>query len=170
MRIGARVRAASTALAVISTSLTFAVAGTGTAHAGSTSCAAVLGGGQYIWAGGRTIGNFYLAWNYCDPNNKVAYTEVNIWNTNFVNGNWHNGLIDVKSSSDHASNTGSPQPNAGSWWWDSGFIKVAPNVHNDRRYHGSMNFNAGGHQCWGDTPTWDFSGAGVVAAGSVHCT
>lgn len=156
MRMGTRMRAASAALAVLAGSLTFATVGAGTAHA-TTSCASVLGPIQSIKVGSQTIGQFYLAWNYCDSNNKVAYTEVNLWNTNYVNANWRSGQIDVRSSSDFKSAGGSPQPNAGTWWWDSPFTKVAPNVYNTRLYYGRWNFTAGGHSCSGETPTWNFS-------------
>ncbi|MFI1104495.1 hypothetical protein [Streptomyces melanogenes] len=169
--ISTRIRSASTALAVLAGSVAFAAVGAGTAQASSSSCAQVLGQSQTIMAGGRSIGSFYLAWNYCDPNNKVAYTEVNLWNTNYVNANWHNGLIDVKSSSNYSANTNAPVLNANSWWWDSGFIKVAPNVSNTRLYHGNMNFTAGGHSCSGQTPTWNFSNGSPDNDGMfVHCS
>ncbi|MFJ4593847.1 MULTISPECIES: hypothetical protein [unclassified Kitasatospora] len=166
MRISTRMRAASAVLTVIAGSLTFATVGAGTASAGSLTfatvgagtasaadCGQVLGPARTIVAGGQSIGRAYLAWNSCS---KQAYTEINLWNTNYVNGNWHSGLIDVKSSSNYNSNTGSPQPNVGSWWWDSGYIPVT-GVSNTRLYHGNWNFTAGGHNCNGQTVTWNFS-------------
>ncbi|MFF3662569.1 hypothetical protein [Streptomyces olivochromogenes] len=169
MQISTRMRAASTALAILAASLTFAAVGTGTAQAGS--CASVLGPSQAITVNSQTIGSFYLAWNYCNSSNEVAYTEVNLWNTNYVNGNWHGGQIDVKSSSSHSANTNAPLPNLNSWWWDSGFIKVAPNVSNTRLYYGNMNFTAGGHSCSGQTPTWNFSNGSYSTSGMyVHCS
>ncbi|NVK76556.1 hypothetical protein [Streptomyces morookaense] len=159
-------RAASAALAVVAGSLTFATAGAGSASASVTDCGQVLGPIQSIKVGSRTIGQFYLAWNSCS---KQAYTEVNLWNTNYVNGNWHGGLIDVKSSSHYNSNTDSPKPNVGTWWWDSGYIPVT-GVSNTRLYHGNWNFTAGGHSCSGQTPTWNFSNGSYSTDGTYsHC-
>ncbi|MFD9656715.1 hypothetical protein [Streptomyces mirabilis] len=69
MQVSTRMRAASTALAILAASLTFAAVGTGTAQAGS--CASVLGPSQAITVNSQTIGSFYLAWNYCNSSNEL---------------------------------------------------------------------------------------------------
>ncbi|MGI5336671.1 hypothetical protein ACQEVS_04305 [Streptomyces sp. CA-181903] len=155
MRTRARIRAASVALAVAAAGITFTT--TGTASARATSCPSngqVLGAIQTIKVGSQSIGQFYLGWN-CNG----AYTEVNLWNTNYVN-NWRYGQVDVKSSSNVSTNSNKPVPNNGTYWFDAGYIPVT-GVNNTREYSGRWNFNAYGHSCSGETSTWNFSYGGV---------
>ncbi|MHA7962073.1 hypothetical protein ACX9I7_30485, partial [Streptomyces sp. L500] len=76
----------------------------------------MLGAIQSIKVGTQTIGQFYLGWN-CNG----AYTEVNLWNTNYVN-NWSFGQVDVKSSSNSSVNSNKPVLNNGTYWFDAGYI------------------------------------------------
>ena len=163
MRISARVRAISAAFAVIAGSLTFTAVGAGTAGAsGCPSNGQVLGPIQTISAGGRSIGQFYLGWN-CNG----AYTEVNLWNTNYIN-NWRNGQVDVQSSSDFKVGPSAPVYNNGTYWFDAGYIPVY--VSNTRLYHGNWNFTAYGHSCSGETPTWNFSNGSYDSSNAFsHC-
>lgn len=155
MRIHTRIRTASAALAVVAASLTFTTVGTGSANAASCPPGGqVLGAIQSIKVGTQTIGQFYLGWN-CNG----AYTEVNLWNTNYVN-NWSFGQVDVKSSSNSSVNSNKPVLNNGTYWFDAGYIPVT-NVTNTREYTGNWNFTANGHSCSGQTSTWNFSYGGV---------
>ncbi|EMF01511.1 hypothetical protein J7W19_00635 [Streptomyces mobaraensis NBRC 13819 = DSM 40847] len=154
MRTPTRIRTVSAALAVAAASITFTTAGTGSAHAaGCPANGQVLGAIQSIKVGSQTIGQFYLGWN-CSG----AYTEVNLWNTNYVN-NWRFGQVDVKSSSHYAVNSNKPVLNNGSYWFDAGYIPVT-GVSNTREYKGNWNFTAYGHSCSGQTTTWNFSYGG----------
>ncbi|MFE9411183.1 hypothetical protein ACFYN0_20735 [Streptomyces sp. NPDC006704] len=159
-------RAVSAAFAVVAAGLTFTAVGTGSAGAaGCPSGGQVLGAIQPIKVGTQTIGQFYLGWN-CNG----AYTEVNLWNTNYVN-NWSNGQVDVKSSSNSAVNSNRPVLNNGTYWFDAGFIPVT-NVSNNREYTGNWNFTAYGHSCSGQTSTWNFSYGGVSGSNNhpySHC-
>ncbi|WP_159394450.1 hypothetical protein [Streptomyces sp. NRRL S-495] len=167
MRVGTRVRAASAAAVVVVAGLSSVMVGAGSAQASAASCPAggqVLGPIQNILVGTQTIGKFYLGWN-CNG----AYTEVNLWNTNYVN-NWSFGQVDVKSSSDYKANSNRPILNAGTYWFDAGFIPVT-GVSNTRLYKGNWNFTANGHSCSGETPTWNFSNGSYTGPSTLpHCS
>ncbi|WP_030394640.1 hypothetical protein [Kitasatospora purpeofusca] len=167
MRIGTRARAASAAAVMVVAGLSSVMVGAGSAQASAASCPAggqVLGPIQNISVGSQTIGKFYLGWD-C----RGAYTEVNLWNTNYVN-NWSYGQVTVKSSSNYSANNNRPIANAGTYWFDAGFIPVT-GVSNTRLYKGNWNFTAYGHSCSGETPTWNFSNGSYSTADMFsHCS
>lgn len=160
-----RTRAALVALGVAASSLTFSAIGATEAQACGTH---MLGPSHTIWGGSRSIGTYYLGWNDCD---KTVYTEAHIWNTNWTHSS---GQIVVHNSGSWSLGPSKPVVVFdGTAWWTTTPLSIYSNPSSDRRYKGSVQINNsnGTARCVGYTPTWDFSGAGVVDPGSgdMHC-
>ncbi|MGW2250062.1 hypothetical protein ACWCXH_07670 [Kitasatospora sp. NPDC001660] len=167
MKARHRIRAAVVALGVAASSVTIATVGATQASACGLSS---LGPTKNIWAGGRTIGIYYLAWNSCS-NPGQAYAEAHITNTNYTGVN---GIILVKnySGASWKSNTNPPvRVNDGTAWWDSGFLPINSYPSSERRYQGYVEFDHGDGSFWcsGYTPIWSFSGFLYSNSSDMYC-